>query len=154
MKKNFLLVIIVCCLSTGALWAKAVTIVHEKGVPQASYAARKLSEALAEQGYKGTSKRTGYDYLISLAVHPGRLGAEAFSIIPEGKVITIYGGDYRGMIYGALALAEMLRNGTGLEEVKAVEEKPNLKFRGIKYNLPWDTHRPSSALDQHYKTAR
>jgi len=154
MKKIFLFLIIACCLATGALWAKSVTIVHEKGVPQASYAARKLSEALAAQDYKVTSKRTGYDYLISLAVHPCRLQAEAFSIIPEGKVITIYGGDYRGMIYGALALAEMLRNGTPLEEVKASEQKPNLKFRGIKYNLPWDTYRPSSALDQHYKTAR
>jgi hypothetical protein len=153
-KKIFLLVIIVCWLATGAVWAKAVTIVHEKGVPQAKYAARKLSEALAEQGYKVTSKRAGYDHLIRLALQPGRLGAEAFSIIPEGKVITICGGDYRGMIYGALALAEMLRNGTALEEVKALEEKPNLAFRGIKYNLPWETYRPSSALDQHYETAR
>ena len=153
MKKIFLLVIIACCLSSGELWAKAVTIVHEKGVPQASYAARKLSEALVGQGYKVTSKRTG-DCLVKLAVNKERLGAEAFSIVPEGKVVTIYGGDNRGMIYGALALAEMLRNGTPLEEVKASEQKPNLAFRGIKYNLPWDTYRPSSALDQHYKTVR
>lgn len=154
MKKIFLSVIIACCLSTGVVWAKAVTIVYEKKVPQASYAARKLGEALTGQGYKVTSKRTGYDYLIKLAVQPGQLGAEAFSIIPEEKVITIYGGDYRGMIYGALALAETLRNGTALGDVKAAEEKPKLAFRGIKYNLPWDTYRPSSALDQHYKTAR
>ncbi|MDD5064432.1 MAG: glycoside hydrolase family 20 zincin-like fold domain-containing protein [Phycisphaerae bacterium] len=154
MKKIFLLVIIVCWLAAGTVWAKAVTIVYEKKVPQASYAARKLGEALAGQGYKVKSKRTKDNYLINLAVQPGKLQAEAFSIIPEGKVITIYGGDNRGMIYGALALAEMVRNGTALEEVKAVEEKPKLAFRGIKYNLPWDTYRPSSALDQHYKTAR
>ncbi len=58
------------------------------------------------------------------------------------------------MIYGALALAEMLRNGTPLEEIKATQQQPSLEFRGIKFNLPWDTYRPSSALDQHYATAR
>jgi hypothetical protein len=35
-----------------------------------------------------------------------------------------------------------------------MEEKPKMAFRGIKYDLPWDTYRPSSALDQHYETAR
>jgi hypothetical protein len=154
MKKIFLLVIIFCCLATSVVWAKAVTIVYEKGIPQSSYAARKLSEALIEQGYKVTPKRAGHEWLVCLGVHQGQLKPEAFSIIPEGKVITIYGGDNRGMIYGALALAEMLRNGTVLKDVKAVEEKPKLAFRGIKYNLPWETYRPSSALDQHYETAR
>jgi hypothetical protein len=153
-KKIFFLVIIVCWLAGGTVWAKSVTILYEEKSPQAEYAARKLSKALAEQGYKVTSKRTNNDYLIRLTVQPGRLGAEAFSIIPDGKAITVYGGDNRGMIYGALALAEMVRNGTALEEVKAVEEKPKLAFRGIKYNLPWETYRPSSALDQHYETAR
>ena len=33
-------------------------------------------------------------------------------------------------------------------------QRPALAFRGIKFNTPWDTYRPSSALDQHYATAR
>lgn len=143
-----------CCLAAGTAWAQRVTILHDETVPQAAYAARKLGEALAERGYDVRPERTGYDHLVSLAVHPQRLGAEAFAIIPEGKVVTVYGGDARGMIYGALALAETLRNGTRLEEVEAVEERPKLAFRGIKFNLPWETYRPSSALDQHYETAR
>jgi hypothetical protein len=48
----------------------------------------------------------------------------------------------------------MLRNGTRLENVPSTEQRPHLEFRGIKYNVPWDTYRPSSALDQHYDTAR
>jgi len=87
-------------------------------------------------------------------VNRGRLGAEAFAIIPEGTVITVLGGDNRGLIYGALAVAEAVRNGTPLEAVPAAEERPHLPFRGIKFNLPWDTYRPSSALDQHVATAR
>lgn len=145
---------LVCCLASGTSAAQSVSIVYEEAVPQAAYAARKLGEALAERGYKVKSERTGYDYLVSLAVHRNRLGPEAFSIIPEGKVITVYGGDYRGMIYGALNLAEMLQNGTSLADVEAVTQRPNLEFRGIKFNLPWETYRPSSALDQHFETAR
>jgi hypothetical protein len=145
---------ILLSLLAGLASAQSVTILHEEAVPQAAYAARKLSEALVERGYKLRRERTGYDYLISLAVHPGRLRPEAFSIVPEAKVIAITGGDHRGMIYGALALAEMLRNETRLETIKDTEQKPHLEFRGIKYNLPWETYRPSSALDQHYETAR
>ncbi|MBW3628418.1 MAG: hypothetical protein KY464_03890 [Gemmatimonadetes bacterium] len=152
--KSLLCLVIALCLATEAAWAQRVTILHDGAAPQAAYAARKLGEALTERGYQLLAERIGYDVLVSLAVHPERLGPEAFSIIPEGKVITVYGGDQRGMIYGALALAETLRNGTRLEDVQRAEAKPNLEFRAIKFNLPWDTYRPSSALDQHYETAR
>jgi hypothetical protein len=154
MKNIFPFLIIGCYLAAGTTRAQNVTIIYEEAVPQVSYAARKLSEELVKQGYRVTSQRTNYNYLISLAIHQNRLGPEAFSIIPEGKVITIYGGDTRGMIYGTLELVETLRNGIRLEGIKAVEQKPNLEFRGIKYNLPWETYRPSSALDQHYETVR
>jgi hypothetical protein len=154
MKKILSLAIGICCLLSGAALAKRVFVLHEKDVPQIEYAACKLTDALIAKEYRVTDFRTDYDFLISLAVHPGRLGAEAFSIIPEGKVITIYGGDKRGLIYGALALAEHLRNGVSLEDVKREDGKPNLEFRGIKFNLPWETYRPSSALDQHFETAR
>jgi len=153
--KNILpLLILLCYVAAAIAREKSVTILYEKEVPQAAYASRKLSEALAQQGYKVLDRQTDYDYLISLAVHRVRLQAEAFAIIPQEKVITIYGGDNRGMIYGALTLAEIVRNGTPLEQVSPVEQKPDLAFRGIKYNLPWETYRPSSALDQHDETAR
>ncbi|WP_198411345.1 hypothetical protein [Marinimicrobium alkaliphilum] len=143
-----------CALLATPALAQKVYLAYDKDMPQAAYAARKLGEALAEQGYTLHPRGTGYDYLISLAKHPVRLDSEAFQILPEDKVISVYGGDDRGMIYGALALVESLQGGTRLEEVQAREEAPALVFRGIKYNLPWETYRPSSALDQHYETAR
>ncbi|HET9396704.1 MAG TPA: glycoside hydrolase family 20 zincin-like fold domain-containing protein, partial [Nitrospiraceae bacterium] len=142
------------CLAAGSAMAQNVALLFEHSVPQAAYAARKLGETLAAQGYRVTQQRSNYDYLISLAEHPEGLSAESFAIVREGKVITIKGGDHRGLIYGALAVAESLRNGTRLETIPASSEKPKLEFRGIKYNLPWDTYRPSSALDQHRDTAR
>ena len=128
--------------------AQAVTVVCQQASPQAAYAARRLGNALAERGLAAD------DHQVILAVDPGRLQAEEFSIDPHGKVITITGGDNRGMIYGALALAEMLQHGTRLEDVQPTHQKSEIKFRAIKYNLPWSTYRPSSALSQHYGTAR
>ena len=107
-----------------------------------------------ERGYTLSEARAGADLTITLAIEPQALGAEAFSITPAGKAIAIAGGDDRGLIYGALALREQLLNGTPLEKAQPAREKPALAFRGIKFNTPWDTYRPSSALDQHYATAR
>lgn len=156
MKIRYLLsgFILICSSLASPAFAQKVTLAHDNEHPQAAYAARKLGEALTDQGYSLHARGTGYDYLISLATHPERLQAEAFQILPEKKVISVYGGDDRGMIYGALALVESLRNGVRLEQLQAREEAPAQEFRGIKYNLPWETYRPSSALDQHYKTAR
>src|SRR5690606_22237534 len=133
----------------GAVRAERVYVLHDAAVPQVAYAARKLAEALEETGHEVLSERAGYERLISLAVHRERLGPEAFMIVPEGRVIAVTGGDARGVIYGTLALAEQVRNGRALAEVQRSEEKPHLEFRGIKFNLPWDTYRPSSSLDQH-----
>ena len=134
--------------------AERVYVLHDASLPPAAYAARKLSETLAQQKHEVLRDRSGYDRMISLAVNEHRYGPEAFAIVPQGKVITIYGGDARGLVYGTLALTESLRNGTALQDIAAREEKPHLEFRGIKYNLPWETYRPSSALDQHVPTAR
>jgi len=154
MKRIFLLFTAIYCLLPGTAWAHSVFVLYEKDVPQIEYAARKLTDALIERKYDITDAHTDYDFLISLTVHPDQLGAEAYSIIPEGKMITISGGDRRGLIYGTLALVESLRNVVFLDNVKREEGKPNLEFRSIKFNLPWHTYRPSSALDQHYETVR
>lgn len=151
--KLFLLIAVTYSLINCAR-AEKVVIVYDQTSPQASYAGRKLGEALKNQGHKLQKKHTGYDYLISLTTHPERLKPEAFSIIPQGKVISVLGGDNRGMIYGALALAEQLGNHTALNNIKAENQAPQLEFRGIKYNLPWETYRASTALTQHTATVR
>jgi hypothetical protein len=154
MMKHPLLALILLVTLAGPAQAQRVTLLHDAEVPPVAYAARKLGEALTGHGYQVTSERTGYDHLVNLVINRDRMGAEAFAIIPEGRVITVLGGDERGLIYGALALAERVRQGTALAVTTAVEQRPHLEFRGIKFNLPWDTYRPSSALDQHYDTVR
>jgi len=146
-------VLLVIFLSTVSE-ASTVAIVDPASTPQSQYAARKLGSALTERGYTLSESRPGADFTITLAIEPKALGAESFSITPAGKTIAIMGGDKRGLIYGALELREQLQNGTPLEKVRSSRATPALPFRGIKFNTPWDTYRPSSALDQHYATAR
>jgi hypothetical protein len=144
----------VLALVPALLSAEKVYLLHDADVPQAAYAARKLGEELARQGHQLVADRARADRLISLAVHGQRLGREAYQIVPEGRVITVLGGDWRGLIYGSLALAEELRTGTRLADVAATAEQPHLEFRGIKYNVPWETYRASTALDQHLAVAK
>jgi len=123
MKTPILPVMLLALTTAGTVRAEKVYILHESTVPSAAYAARRLGEALPVRGHEILSERSGYDRLISLAVHPGRLGREAFAIIPEGRLITVYGGDLRGMIYGALALVETVRQGTALGDVAPDEQR-------------------------------
>jgi hypothetical protein len=149
-----LLLALALCVVTGAARGASVAISYRQPTPQAAYAAKRLGAVLSERGYVLRKEQSGADYRVNLDVDGNGLKPEAFSIRPEGRVITISGGDRRGMIYGALAVAESLRNGLRLEEIRAADQSPSLEFRAIKYNLPWDTYRPSPALDQHYATAR
>lgn len=138
-------------LSRPAL-SQSVGISHDKGSPRQVYAASVLQQALGERGYVVAGRSA--DLEIMLRVDPGQLGSEAFSILPSGKTTTITGGDERGLIYGCLSVAEDLRNGTALQDCKPRNEKPFLPFRGIKFDLPWDTYRHSHALSLHDETCR
>ena len=136
--------VIVLLAVTGNVHGASVSILGN-ATPQSTYAARKLGEVLDASDDSRT---------VTLKISSKSLGPEAFTIEPAGKIVAVTGGDARGLVYGALALREQLLNGTPLAKVTPVREKPALPFRGIKFNTPWDTYRPSSALDQHYATAR
>ncbi|MDB5245940.1 MAG: hypothetical protein JWQ40_334 [Segetibacter sp.] len=136
----------------GVAFSQTVNILYSKAQPQAAYAARMLTKSLSK---KGTPvKDTKAAFVIKLAVDSTKLGKEGYSIANDGKRITVTGGDERGMIYGSLSIAEDLGNGVELKNIKAASEKPNLPFRAIKYDLPWDTYRRSASLDQHVETCK
>jgi hypothetical protein len=116
--------------------------------PQEVYAANVLKESLTKKGYI-INNNSSSDYTVSLKLNATSLGKEAYALTLEGKNITIEGGDGSGVIYGALSLAEDLANGIPFEKIKKRSEAPNLPFRGIKFDLPWDTYRHSYSLDQH-----
>jgi hypothetical protein len=151
--KNLAALLIFVCLPIAAtpLQAAAYTVISQVQSPQAEYASKKLSQALAAADAK--LPPSGLTTTFELALD-SKLGAETFSISTRSGHVMIKGGDNRGLIYGALALREQVLNGTPFDKIIASKQKPKLAFRGIKFNTPWDTYRPSSALDQHYATAR
>lgn len=146
----FFILTVLGCISVA--FSQPVKIVFDKASPQARYAAVKLEKVLLSKGYRLTNSKEAM--VISLSENAAKLGEEAYAINSNGKRITIIGGGHRGLIYGALSLAEEVRNGGRLEAVKPRNEKPNYTFRAIKFDLPWDTYRHSDALDLHYETCR
>ena len=134
--------------ATSSFPAIACEIVSKTDSPQSAYAARRLQATFDAPGVNPARR-----CVITLTIDPA-LGAESFSIVAQGSGVTISGGDARGLIYGALDAREQLLDGVPSGRLGAAPGKPALEFRGIKFNTPWDTYRPSSALDQHYDTAR
>jgi hypothetical protein len=108
---------------------------------------------------KRTLLRSGYflndtqpDYTIIFQSNVSTLGKEAYKISLEGKKILIQSGGDSGVIYGSFSLIEDFRNGVSIFNLRSKSEIPKLAFRGIKYDLPWDTYRHSYSLDQHQQT--
>lgn len=131
-------------------FSQTVRIQFIKTSSPSAYAGGMLKKVLLNKKY--SLKESAADYTIILEVLKGT--PEAYSIEPSAKKITITGGDERGMIYGSLVLAEELRNGTRIQNIRASAEKPNYALRAIKFDLPWDTYRHSYALDLHIPTCK
>lgn len=153
--KHPLILFLLLLLIPGAAFSQQVYLLYDESVPQAAYSADRLDSALTAQGYSISTNRSEYDLLINIGVNEVNLNPEAFEIIPEqDRFVTIYGGDEAGMVYGSLAVVEQLGIGVKLQDIEWIKESPKFPFRAIKHNMPWDTYRPSMALDQHYDTAR
>jgi hypothetical protein len=143
-KSALTLLTLLLCLSAIA---QRVSVQYEKQLPESNYAADILKMSLLKRGYILNDLEP--DYQIKISLNSNTLGKEAYTILPEGKKILIEGGNGTGIIYGVLTLVEDLRNGVSIQSIRKREEAPRLAFRGIKYDLPWDTYRHSFALDQH-----
>lgn len=71
------------------------------------------------------------------------LGEQAYEIEVLDKVISIKGGDLRGLMYGGLEVAEQIRLGKGLEAVCNTSEEPYILYRSIMPQVPVDMRSPS-----------
>jgi hypothetical protein len=131
--------------------AFTIETVMRVDTPQSQYARRRLLETFSMPAV--AQSLSGTRVVLELAVDP-KVGAEAFSIRSKNRRVTITGGDTRGLVYGALDARAQLLNGVSIDALAASPRPPTLAFRGIKFNSPWDSYRPSTALDQHTETVR
>ena len=144
------LVIVALSWAAAAPAMTVETVMRAHSAP-AQYAKRRLLAALAAPGIQ-EPRRKGR-VVLELDVDRA-LGAEAFTIRTRGNRVSITGGDDRGLVYGALEARDQLADGVAVDALSATGASPKLALRAIKFNTPWDTYRPSSALDQHLDTVR
>ncbi len=131
---------------------KSLTIQLElnSSSPQTIYAAEQLKELEHTNGL--VFSESGADLNIHATLDTANLKSEAYKIESKNDVVEISGGNATGLMYGLLEVKNQLKSGRRTIESK--EESPNLMFRAIKFNLPWDSYRRSPALDLHYETCR
>ncbi|GAB4022912.1 hypothetical protein GCM10028808_71800 [Spirosoma migulaei] len=134
--------------------AQRVFIQQTEPSPQSRYAAEQLTKAFRARKFIITNDAGAATYTIQLAPVKVNVGPESYTLERKNDRITVTGGDVRGLIYGALSVAEDVQNGVSLNAISSRTEQPHLPLRAIKFDLPWDTYRHSDALDLHYETCR
>ena len=149
--KRVLLFWLCICLCFLTSYSQRISISYYSSTPQLKYATDVLKSSTLKGGYIINESQPDYHIVLET---DSTLSKEEYVILPEAKRIVIKGGDGAGVIYGTYTLIEDLRNGVSLQNIRRKTEKPRLAFRGIKYDLPWDTYRHSYALDQHQQTCR
>jgi hypothetical protein len=147
-----LLAVLIGLLSFN-LSAQTVKITYDSFSVQQTYAVSVLKKALLKKGYKYGNEG---ELNIHFEIKKSPLIGERFSIQldKETKQIQLAGSDDRGLIYAAQSIADDLLRGIALINIEPRSEQPFLPFRGIKYDLPWDSYRHSYALSQHDEVCR
>ena len=80
---------------------------------------------------------------------------EGFSIkkIAANKLV-LAASDQNGAMYGIMDIATQLQMSKTLNDLEEKTISPALGFRGIKFNLPWDSYRTDTSLQIHSETIR
>jgi len=138
--------------------ADDISIINPTASGPMTFAAKKLEQILATQGHNVVTKYSSASNrgrTIEFSVDASlRLKPESYALSATDSLIRITGVDAKGAMYGALGLAEDFRNGLTWAQINNREEEPQLAFRAIKFNLPWDSYRKSEALSLHMDTVR
>ncbi|MFC2115079.1 hypothetical protein ACFLTU_01290 [Bacteroidota bacterium] len=110
-----------------------VDVTYDPDIPQLEFAVEELKLALKETGKE--------DLQVSLIVKPDDSSPEAFQIRSIGpNQVEVTGSDATGAMYGGLEVAELVRLGLPIEDQ---DQKPFVKKRGVKINIPLDIRTPS-----------
>lgn len=125
------------------------------------FALGKLEASLHQRG--DTMKRVGapapdQSRSLTITVAPNGsdgTGTEGYRLErARGGSLIASGGGERGVMYGVLDVAEQIRLGTPLSDIKERTVEAQFAFRAIKFNLPWAAYRTSPAIEQHQETCR
>jgi hypothetical protein len=90
------------------------------------------------------------------------LNTEFLTVKSEGFIvkkiaadkIAVISSDETGAMYGILDIAEQIHLGRSVSTILEKVINPKLPFRGIKFNLPWNSYRKDESLQLHEATIR
>ncbi len=133
-----------------ALISRCLAATVEVASPSApiDFAAGKLKAALEQAGEPAGR------IIVRVEKRPD-LPAGSFDIWRNvDNSISVIAVDPAGAMHGTLELAERIRIGTQLNQIKDATVRPRFPFRAIKFNLPWMSYRKHEALTLHDNTCR
>ena len=138
MKK--ILITLVLTIICSTVLAQQVNIVMQKQASnREQYAKEYLEKKLTALGYEVTAKKG-----LRITLKCRNSGpTEGYAISRDNKGITIEGNDPSGVIYGAVELAERLKNGGATERI---EESPQMVMRGTCIGLQKTVYLPGHAV--------
>ncbi len=92
---------------------------------------------------------------LKLATEFSQLRPEGFMLkkLPGNK-LAILSTDQTGAMYGIMEVAEQLQMGQNIATINEKTIQPKLTFRGIKFNLPWNSYRTDESLQLHEATIK
>jgi len=137
----FLMILGVC--GTQAAAKELVSVLLSEPLEPIRFGAQEIEKALEDRQYRVTNKPIG-ESRITLGLESGTLEPQCYQIRRAGPArIKIVGGDAIGCMYGGLELAEKIRLGGDLVDIRESQGKPSILKRGIKFNIPLDARTPS-----------
>ena len=124
------------------IMAQRVNIVTAKGASvRELYAAEYLQKKLMALGYETTPKKG-----VRITLTNAKSGtSEGYTITKNKKGIVVSGNDAKGVIYGCVELADLIRQ-KGLLDIDATTETPGMVMRGTCIGLQKTVYLPSHTV--------
>jgi len=134
--KKIIILVILCLSIISCTKNNTVHIIFDSNSPQVLFAVKDLTKALTEKGIEINSNSST---VIRFNLEQNSFEEQAFQIKKASKnLININASDQIGLMYGGLELTEYIRIGEDLNSLTEISEKPYIKKRGLKYNIPLD----------------
>jgi hypothetical protein len=134
----FFILLIASC-TTG----KKVTIIDGATSPRITFGVEKLAKALSDHGYTvaiSSKIPAGEDQVIVVSEKKDASKKESFKIGTENNIISIVGTDASGALYGALELADQIKETGELSVNITMEDSPEMVLRGTCIGLQKPTY--------------
>lgn len=132
--KNVFLALFSLFISVGC--SQEITITNNNSSPQVEFAINEIKQILKK---KETSSSSFRGTTIEFKLTTDCCKPQGYSIENKNsEKITVKAVDNIGLMYGGLEIAEQLKIGINLKEIKSTENEPYVDKRGIKFNIPLD----------------